>query len=1363
MDTDDGVGKDEFREPTAESDSSGLLEPQTDDQISVAVASISEAELRITPPEKSIDTITLSGEYQLDLEVEVWWSTNAVFSCNAKRYRLTDNGRDGGNIFLQFNSLGAWGWNELTSDNAVQDGNWHPISGGGSVPGDLITGIANIHLKCIYDRSGGDQEFWNNIPVRIAVRPPIIISPLIRNVSEPAFQILGKGALVPPSSSVKMEIHTSSGKLKDASMDAFTGEWNATVSIPAGQSSMTYFGRQSFSSSFIRKTANASVYLAKITNSVTTVRAEDLIFEGMAAPSTYISVVNASNHYTAYSNPVKVPASGKWAVAANTVLASSVVTVEAQFVLDGNPHGYTKPVTFQVLGKPTIGNVATLQEMTFNITGSNGLSGAKLAVFIDPTATKVGEAAVQATGNWSVPVSCSPGPVNLAVEQGLSGVQSHRGTARSFHIRPPKPTLASTLNGEVVALHGTGYNGLNVRMDVHFSGNGETTYLQTPVDAGKWTKNIPPDLLPGNYAFSGRQSVPDGGSGRIFNSGWATQIRVNVPTPKPTGVSATAVGQKVTFKGTGGQWGAAEVKIGIYHSGVALAGVPQAVVQPNKGWQIPQGADLPPGTYTALTARQWVNNQWSADSIAFSMIIESPVPQFSKPPSGSTSGQRPQISGSAWPGSKIILRIPGKEPQELSAATGTFVLNATEDWAPATYNLTATAEFGGRVSPVATRTFTVGTPLPVISTPAGAEVDPVPVLEGTGYKGCWVFIFSVGGNQELGRAQVQQDGKWSVTLLEQVPKELDVYAVQKEAPDSNNVSAHTASKQFTVRVPIPALLLPAENGRPGRTSQFSGTAMPGGTVQLWIKGENLPRVKDIPVTLEGLWETTVSLEVGGPVTLEVALLYKNFNSARRERVVTVVPSLPVIDSPLPDEALGAMLRISGFGYPLDSIKIHRRNNYYHLGTVPVSAQGTWSFLVKHNMVAQDGLSATAFAGVGLESTHTPTRGVTLLGPAPQIIEPMAGDRVGLRPRYSGLATAGATVSVASGFNADELLAPSAVADAYGRWEVMGDKNLPEGAAWVMVRQTVEGGASEWVESGRFMVEKVAAGFEAPQVDFPVEGQEVGRHPMFMGRGMPGAQITITQASDVNVVLAEPWVDRDGLWTARSAIELPVGNEYRYSVSQARDGVQSQYLSPHPSFDVVQVSAGFEAPVIDTPINDPQQYLEQRPIFAGRGWPGAEILLSKRFAGLVLARTQVDAQGHWSVRLSIELAVTYSEPHEIEARQIIDGERSLTSEYVALKVVKKVEAPVILTPAEGGYVSPRAAISGTALPGAQVILYQAGASTVEWAQGIADESGNWLVITKVLPLGDFAVTGKASIGEIISEMSTPVNLKVIDAG
>ncbi|MHC8406131.1 hypothetical protein [Pseudomonas sp. TMB3-21] len=1360
MDTDDGVDKDEFREPTAESDSSGIAVQQEADEIPKIEGSISEAQLSATSLGRTRLTLTGGGDARrLDLDLEFWWEVNFTFHCRAHGYRLANNGRGSGNIYLGIDSHDSTGLPEITRDDARQDGNWHGISAKFVATGNRNTGKGNIYCVWTYDTSGNDPHF--SMPrYPVPAPPPTIISP-VRNVAEPTFQILGKGAFFPVAAPA-MEIHTPSGKLKNASINSATGDWNATVSIPTGQSSMTYFGLQAFSSTFHHKTANASAYLAKITNPDTVVRAEDFIFKGTAAPGSKIAVVQADSHWTAFAGPATANSSGIWTAAANAVLSSRVITVQAQYTLAGTQLGYTKPVTFQILGKPAISNMATLQEMIFNVTGSNGFSAATLAVYIDPTATKVGETTLQATGNWSVPVNCNPGAVNLAVEQVLSGVKSNRGAVRSFHIRPPKPTLAAKLNGEAVELHGTGHNGLNVRMDVHFSGIKDDAYLEIPVNAGKWSKNIPADLLPGNYVFGGRQSVPDGGTGRIFNSGWATEIRVNVPTPKPTGVSATAAGQKVTFEGTGRQWDATEVKIGIYHNGVALAGVPQAIVQQNNSWQTPPGADLPPGTYPSLTARQWVNNQWSADSSIFSMVIESPVPQFTNPPIESPTGQRPQISGSAWPGSKIELCISGKQPQELSATLGTFVLNATEDWAPATYTLTATAEFGGQDSAIATRTFTVGTPLPVISTPAGAEVDPVPVLEGTGYKGCWVFVFSVDGNQELGRAQVRQDGKWSVTLLEQVPKELDLYAVQKEAPDSDNVSAHSTSKKFTVRVPIPVFSLPAENGRPGRTSQFSGTAMPRGKVQLWIKGENQPRVKDIPVTPEGRWEATVSLDVGGPVVLEVALFYKNFNSARRERVVTVVPSVPVIDTPLPNEALGAMLRISGFGYPLDTIKIQRRHNYSNLGSATVSAQGTWSYLIKHNMVAQDGLSASAFAGGGLESTLTPVMGVTLLGPAPQIIEPMAGDRVGLRPRYSGLATSGATVSVASGFNVDERLAPSAVADAYGRWEVMGDKNLPEGAAWVMVRQTVEGGASEWVESGRFMVEKVAAGFEAPQVDYPVEGQKVGRHPMFKGRGMPAAQITITKANDVNVVLAKPWVDRDGLWSARSAIELPFGNEYRYSVSQARDGVQSQYLSPHPSFDVVQVSAGFEAPLIDTPINDPEQKLERRPIFAGRGWPGAEIVLYLNFTGGVIASTQVDAQGRWSVRLSIELTVT-DDPHRIGAVQTIDGQRSLKSENVGFKVEEKVEAPVILNPADGGYVAPRAVISGTAVPGAHVIVYQSGISTVAWAEGIADESGNWLMITKVLPLGDFAVTGQARNGVIISEMSTPVNLKVIDAG
>jgi hypothetical protein len=183
--------------------------------------------------------------------------------------------------------------------------------------------------------------------------------------------------------------------------------------------------------------------------------------------------------------------------------------------------------------------------------------------------------------------------------------------------------------------------------------------------------------------------------------------------------------------------------------------------------------------------------------------------------------------------------------------------------------------------------------------------------------------------------------------------------------------------------------------------------------------------------------------------------------------------VPVIDTPRNAEALGALLRISGFGYPGDIIRIDRRGDFQMLGSVVVAESGTWSVQVAHRMVAGNGITAIAYpdGNPGWWSGYSPTIAMSLLKPAPQINQPAYDEWVTAKPQYSGVATANATITVASWFDTRNLLAPSTTADANGRWTVAGNKNLPVGPAWVVVRQTLpDGTASEWAESERFNVE-----------------------------------------------------------------------------------------------------------------------------------------------------------------------------------------------------------------------------------------------------------------------------------------------------
>ncbi len=140
---------------------------------------------------------------------------------------------------------------------------------------------------------------------------------------------------------------------------------------------------------------------------------------------------------------------------------------------------------------------------------------------------------------------------------------------------------------------------------------------------------------------------------------------------------------------------------------------------------------------------------------------------------------------------------------------------------------------------------------------------------------------------------------------------LVVYAKQALAQDSTNISEETARVTLTVEIRAPVIQEPLVKTM--RTSTFSGTGTTGGTVEFYLNDVNDPIVDGIPVE-GGEWQTTLELPAGNP-KLEVALRHFGVLSAKQLHPITVVPAPPIVDTPLPGEALGDVLHISGFGFP----------------------------------------------------------------------------------------------------------------------------------------------------------------------------------------------------------------------------------------------------------------------------------------------------------------------------------------------------------------------------------------------------------------------------------------------------------------
>ncbi|MHC8349254.1 hypothetical protein ACYZT7_07675 [Pseudomonas sp. RT4P38] len=1292
------------------------------------------------------------GDWQVVLTTRYSWAADGrTFTVHHVVYTATNNDLYRGVVLVGLFSEEEWGPVFLT-ETANQNGHTYTLPVNHTMPAK--DGSVGLFLEFRYKFWWGWERVWSTFPMSFTPRTPSI-DPL-RNVSSRTFTVTGAGGL-PGIGAITLH-NVGGNQLAPAGMLG-DGTWRASISIPLTANSLVFYATQKIGDRF-SNSSQETAYLAAITSPASgTLLVTGDKFQGIAAPGTTIKVVRADDRNTLLAD-VTIAPSGTWEAVMTATPISGEMKVEAQYSLTGFTHGYTAPITYNVLGAPAITLPAanSTQPTNFTLHGNNGLNGATVDVFIDLTQTKVGTGTVEGNGTWTAAVTLpSAGPVTLAVLQKLSNRTSVRGASRAFNGALSEPTLLSRPKGEGVELHGTGYTGALMEVNRIVG----PVLLDAVVAAGIWNKEIPPATLPGNYSLKGRQSISDGGSGRIY-SDWSPDLSVNLPTPRPTDMNVTVNGQKGTFSGKGRQWEATRVAIEIRHGAGVLPGVPHVDVQANLDWTVTATADHAPGVYS-LTARQWVNNQWSADSATFSMTVASLPPVFTKPDvDGAISGQRPQIMGTAWPGSTIVLKIPGKPDVPLTATGGTFTLSADADWAPRTYALEATAKFGDQTSSVGSRTFTVRTPPPSFTTLPGTEVDLVPIIEGKGWPGCWIVVYSP-TNLPVGAGRVDASGIYSVTLTRQETGPLTIYAKQQESEGSSNVSEMTTTLTVDVQMKAPFIEVPPAGGTTTRSSVFSGNAVIGGLVDLYMKGAVEPFKEGIQVQADTTWRANVNLPVG-PVELEVVVRLSSAISPKREHAFRVVPNTPVIDSPREGEALGRMLFISGTGFPTDTIFIDRHNNNDPLGKTEVKENGTWTFNAIHNMSPDDSITAIANAGEGLNSEHTPYLKNSLLSKTlPQITEPRVGDYVGLNPYLSGVAQPDADITVSQWYDASQVVA-STTADEKGEWSVTSDVDFPDGPAWVIVRQTVQSQASEWVQSDYFVVERMPNDFTAPIVDYPVAGAKVGKMPMWQGRGLPWAEVTVYQSHEADLLdaLGTTFADRYGNWKVSSTRQLPVATSlFSYCVRQRRDRVFSERALSN--FEVISNTGGFEAAIIERPIDDELQVLEQRPLFSGKARGGAEIQIYSSDTAEVYALARADGQGFWSVRTDYELPVDATS-YAFKAWQIVDGLYSQASEVRRFKVANKVEIPVVLGQASWEVVTPRAVIHGTALPGARVKIVRFEDTNDILGEGIADAQGRWLIVTLPLPPGNVKVKAGAFWGDVSSGWSpTSFDLDVREIG
>ncbi|MDL5593185.1 hypothetical protein QS468_10760 [Bacillus subtilis] len=1005
----------------------------------------------------------------LEAKVQVAFrSDGSQCTCKLIGYRAKNNGKGNGKLYLSFNSRNSW---VHQRGDCVQDGQWHAINDQGSIYSENRR--FNLLLRCTYYVNGAGDKPFSDVINEYAFSP---IRPIIdptKNFTDSSFKVTGTKGVQAYSLRVykSYEMSTSFASI------AANGKWWADIQIPSGVNQLSLTAEHLYGQWGSGKSDNRYLYRAALTSPAagTVVPLKNLVFGGIAAPNTSVKVV-LGGVGTPLSASANTGAGSSWqaSVLANLTLGSGNLSVTAE--IDG-AQNYTNHYTIQILGYPVITNTQLTVPLGFTLTGRNRLPGATLTAYIGPSNTQVGTAGAATTDTFSITTNnLDPGAHALTVEQFHSGKGSGRSAAVTFNVKPEPPVVTSTITGELVKVHGTGFRGGQVHF--HQPGNANTPLFSVDIKSdGTFEYDVPQSQLPGALHYSCRQSVTGVGTARIYSDGWV-QLRTNVPTPVPTQLSSSRNGHKLTFSGRGQNWGTSQVVVVIYNNGADMRpGVPAGTVT-NQAWSIVSVADFAPGNYNQLTAKMLVNNEYSQSAPVPAVIIPSPPPSLT--PITAPTDQRPRISGTMWSGSKVEVQINGGPAKTATTTGASFYLDATSDWAPATYTVSVTAEFGGQKSTPSTQSLTVRAPQPKIIT-----TGPVPlqaIITGEGWPGCRVRIFTTIGNQELGADNVKSDGKFEIALLKQAAGDQTLFAVQYQSDNPANASVESARVAVKFGVPTADITVPPEGGPTPRVSTFSGTTTArSGTVELWIGGA--PLRTNIAIT-NGIWSAPGINLATGPKAVNVYIRDDGDLSAATIRNVKVVPEKLKIDSPLTNQYIGHQLWISGVGaFPGDQVIVRRLQTSLDFPPVTVDSRGYWTTSVRHDMTASSRVVAIARAGAGLDSETSDQIIPKLLHKAPQITQPQAGDRVGTKPVFSGLARPEATVTIAQWFNNTNVLA-TAKARADGYWEAQSTVALAEGGGWVLVRDTLNGQPSEWRRSERFEVRAMTAAPAPSSIQYP---------------------------------------------------------------------------------------------------------------------------------------------------------------------------------------------------------------------------------------------------------------------------------------
>jgi hypothetical protein len=465
----------------------------------------------------TVDVVASDNEYWATLQVEYWWTPDgSTFNARTKCYKAKNNGRNKGDIDFRIRRPDSDpNWHRLTTE-AHQDGNWHDLVSDASVSGNARTMLIDFHY--IYDKSWGDPELWGSKTVEFTLSPPAITSPVNGGRVSPQFSISGAG--VAGAEVVVFKSNSNSQIAPTAYVHG--GLWTTTIFPAIDLGGLSFTARQRINNQNsdwapavqVTVELNPPVITSPINNSTGTELRPT--FSGTGDNGAQVQIFRNGN--TSMSDAVGVANDKTWSAALNQDLNWGPNTLTARQKM-GAVSSDASSVTVTLLPHPPsiTSPTADTQDRQFTVSGTNGVNGATVRIYLESNNSLVGTGQPNTTANWNVNVTVPPGPVSLVATQTINGAVSGLSGAQGFRIRPPKltePTVTYPLQDRAI-FSGTGHPGATVDIVIESGPTGAEAPSSVTVNgAGTWetAQTVFPS---GRYELKLIQKVSNHASGWI--------------------------------------------------------------------------------------------------------------------------------------------------------------------------------------------------------------------------------------------------------------------------------------------------------------------------------------------------------------------------------------------------------------------------------------------------------------------------------------------------------------------------------------------------------------------------------------------------------------------------------------------------------------------------------------------------------------------------------------------------------------------------------------------------------------------------------------------------------------------------------